>query len=233
MERHRSHVELSGKGRELMNKILVVDDDTELRATVSEVLQYEGFDVTAAGDAQEALDLLDGPGFDLVLLDLIMPGMGGMTAIPLIKKKSPRTRVIMISAFSTVSNAVEAMRLGADDYITKPFKVEELLTAVRKNVEEARLNSCRTVLDMDATFSSLSNVTRRQIIEMLKREGNMRFMEIARGLGIADHTKVNFHLKVLKESEVVMQDKNRAYKLSDFGQRVAECVTHFVNTLKS
>ena len=216
-----------------MNKILVVDDDTELRATVSEVLQYEGFDVTAAGDAQEALDLLDGPGFDLVLLDLIMPGMGGMTAIPLIKKKSPRTRVIMISAFSTVSNAVEAMRLGADDYITKPFKVEELLTAVRKNVEEARLNSCRTVLDMDATFSSLSNVTRRQIIEMLKREGNMRFMEIARGLGIADHTKVNFHLKVLKESEVVMQDEKRTYRLSDFGQRVAECVTDFINTLKS
>ena len=216
-----------------MIKILVVDDDTELRATVSEVLEYEGFDVTATGDAQEALDLLDGSGFDLVLLDLIMPGMGGMTAIPLIKKKSPRTRVIMISAFSTVSNAVEAMRLGADDYITKPFKVEELITAVRKNVEEARLDSCRTVLDMDGTFSSLSNATRRQIIEMLQGEGSMRFMEIARGLGIDDHTKVNFHLKVLKESEVIIQDKNRAYKLSDFGQQVAECVTHFVNTLKS
>ena len=216
-----------------MIKILVVDDDTELRATVSEVLEYEGFDVAATGDAQEALDLLDGSGFDLVLLDLIMPGMGGMTAIPLIKKKSPRTRVVMISAFSTVSNAVEAMRLGADDYITKPFKVEELLTAVRKNVEEARLDSCRTVLDMDDTFNSLSNATRRQIIEMLKGEGSMRFMEMARGLEIEDHTKVNFHLKVLKESGVIVQDENKAYKLSDFGQKMAECMTHFVNILKS
>ena len=216
-----------------MTRILVVDDDTELRATVSEVLEYEGFEVSTTGDAQEALDLLDASGFDLVLLDLIMPGMGGMTAIPLIKKRSPKTRVIMISAFSTVSNAVEAMRLGADDYITKPFKVDELLTAVRKNVEEARLDSNRTVFDMDDTFSSLSNATRRQIIEMLKGEGSMRFMEVARGLGIEDHTKVNFHLKVLKESGVIAQDENRAYKLSDFGQNVAESLTHFVNTLKS
>jgi DNA-binding NtrC family response regulator len=216
-----------------MKKVLVVDDDTELRATVSEVLEYEGFEVSTTGDAEEALDLLDASGFDLVLLDLIMPGMGGMTAIPLIKKRSPKTRVIMISAFSTVSNAVEAMRLGADDYITKPFKVDELLTAVRKNVEEARLDSSRTVFDMDDTFSSLSNATRRQIIEMLKGEGSMRFMEVARGLGIEDHTKVNFHLKVLKESGVIAQDENRAYKLSDFGQNVAESLTHFVNTLKS
>jgi DNA-binding response OmpR family regulator len=216
-----------------MTRILVVDDDIELRETVTEVLSGEGFDVSTVGDAEKALDLLDDPGFDLVLLDLIMPGMGGMTAVPLLKKRSPKTRIIMISAFSTVSNAVEAMRLGADDYITKPFKIEELLTAVRKNVEEARLDSYRTVLDMDGTFNSLSNATRRQIIEMLKGEGSLRFMEIARGLGIEDHTKVNFHLKVLKESEVIMQDENRAYRLSDFGQRVAECVAHFVSTLKS
>jgi DNA-binding response OmpR family regulator len=216
-----------------MTRVLVVDDDTELRETVTEVLSGEGFEVTSVGDAESALNMLVDPGFDLVLLDLIMPGMGGMTAVPLIKKGSPKTRIIMISAFSTVSNAVEAMRLGADDYITKPFKIEELLTAVRKNIEEARLDSCRTVLDMDGTFNSLSNATRRQIIEMLKGEKSLRFMEIARGLGIEDHTKVNFHLKVLKESEVIMQDENRAYRLSDFGQRVAECVAHFVNTLKS
>ena len=162
-----------------------------------------------------------------------MPGMGGMTALPLIKEKSPRTKVIMISAFSTVSNAVEAMRLGADDYITKPFKVEELLSAVRKNVEEARLESCGEVFDMDATFSSLSNTTRRQVIEMLREEGTLRFMEIARGLGIEDHTKVNFHLKVLKESGVIVQAEGRAYQLSDYGQNVAQCLSRFINTLQS
>ena len=216
-----------------MTRILVVDDDTELRETVTEVLRGEGFEVTSVGDAESALNLLVDPGFGLVLLDLIMPGMGGMTAVPLMKKSSPKTRIIMISAFSTVSNAVEAMRLGADDYITKPFKIEDLLTAVRKNIEEARLNQCRTVLDVDGAFNSLSNATRRQIIEILKDNQSLRFMEIARSLEIEDHTKVNFHLKVLKESDVIMQDENRAYILSDFGHRVAECLTMFVNTLKS
>jgi len=216
-----------------MTRILVVDDDTELRETVTEVLRGEGFEVASVGDAESALNLLVDPGFDLVLLDLIMPGMGGMTAVPLMKKGSPKTRIIMISAFSTVSNAVEAMRLGADDYITKPFKIEDLLTAVRKNVEEARLNQCRTVLDVDGAFNSLSNATRRQIIDILKENSSLRFMEIARMLEIEDHTKVNFHLKVLKESDVIMQDESRAYILSDFGQRVAECLTMFVNTLKS
>ena len=216
-----------------MTRILVVDDDTELRETITEVLEGEGIEVMSVGDAESALDLLSDNGFDLVLLDLVMPGMGGMTAVPLIKKRSPKTRVIMISAFSTVNNAVEAMRLGADDYITKPFKIEDLITAVRKNFEEVRLNQCRTVLDVDGAFNSLSNATRRQIIELLKENESLRFMEIARNLKIEDHTKVNFHLKVLKESDVIKQNENRAYMLSDFGQSVAECLSMFVNTLKS
>lgn len=216
-----------------MTSILLVDDDTELRETVTEVLKGEGFEVTSVGDAESALNMLVDLGFDLVLLDLIMPGMGGMTAVPLIKKRSPKTKIIMISAFSTVSNAVEAMRLGADDYITKPFKIEDLLTAVRKNVEEARLDQCwRTILTVDGAFNSLSNATRRQIIWILKENESLRFMEIARSLEIKDHTKVNFHLKMLKKSDVITQDENRAYILSDFGQRLADCLITFINTLK-
>ena len=215
-----------------MTSILLVDDDTELRETVTEVLKGEGLEVVSVGDAESALDLVVDTGFDLVLLDLIMPGMGGMTAVPLIKKRSPKTRIIMISAFSTVSNAVEAMRLGADDYITKPFKIEDLLTSVRKNVEEARLDQCWTILDVDGVFNSLSNTTRRQIIWVLKENRSLRFMEIARSLEIQDHTKVNFHLKMLKESDVITQDENRAYILSDFGRRLADCLIMFINTLK-
>ena len=86
---------------------------------------------------------------------------------------------------------------------------------------------------MDGAFNSLSNATRRQIIELLKENESLRFMEIARNLKIEDHTKVNFHLKVLKESDVITQNENRAYMLSDFGQSVAECLSMFVNTLKS
>jgi len=94
-------------------------------------------------------------------------------------------------------------------------------------------NQYRTVLDVDGAFNSRSNATRRQIIELLKENESLRYMEIAHNLKIEDHTKVNFHLKVLKESDVIKQNENRAYMLSDFGQRVAECLTMFVNTLIS
>lgn len=215
-----------------MNAILVVDDDHELRETVAEVLGDSGFEVATARDAESALELLNGRTFRLVLLDLVMPGMGGMAALPLFRRRAPATRLVMITAFSTVSNAVEAMRLGASDYITKPFKIDELLSAVRRNMEEANLVECHTVLSMDDTFSSLSNTMRRRIIQMLKVRGHMRFMDIARQLEVEDHTKVNFHLKVLKDKGLVEQDPERAYILSDLGLRVTECLTTFTNTLK-
>ncbi len=216
-----------------MTRILVVDDDSELRDTIAEVLGEEGFEVSAAGDAEIALTLMDDSDFDLILIDLVMPGMGGMAALPSIKKKLPRTRVMMMTAFSTVSNAVESMKQGADDYITKPFKIEELLATVRKNLEEARFLACKAFLDMDDTFNSMANMTRRRIILLLRQEGRMRFMEIARNLGVEDHTKVNFHIKVLRESGLVEQDENRAYQLSNNGARVAECLDFIGRSLNA
>ncbi len=215
-----------------MNKILVVDDDSELRDSVAEILGGEGFDVSTAADAETALDMIDDSDFDLILIDLIMPGMGGMTALPLIKKKLPKTRVMMMTAFSTVNNAVEAMRQGADDYITKPFKIEELLATVRKNLEESRFLECKAFLNMDDTFSSLANTIRRRIILLLSQEGRLRFMEMARNLGEEDHTKVNFHIKVLKESGLIEQAEDRSYRLSDHGARVVECLDFIGRTLQ-
>lgn len=216
-----------------MTRILVVDDDSELRDTIAEVLGGEGFEVSTAGDAEIALTLMDDSDFDLILIDLVMPGMGGMAALPSIKKKLPRTRVMMMTAFSTVSNAVESMKQGADDYITKPFKIEELLATVRKNLEEARFLACKAFLDMDDTFNSMANMTRRRIILLLRQEGRMRFMEIARNLGVEDHTKVNFHIKVLRESGLVEQDENRSYQLSNNGARVAECLDFIGRSLNA
>ncbi len=216
-----------------MTRILVVDDDSELRDTIAEVLGGEGFEVSTARDAEIALNLMDDSDFDLILLDLVMPGMGGMAALPSIKKKLPRTRVMMMTAFSTVSNAVESMKQGADDYITKPFKIEELLATVRKNLEEARFLACKAFLDMDDTFNSMANMTRRRIILLLRQEGRLRFMEIARNLGVEDHTKVNFHIKVLRESGLVEQGENRSYQLSNNGARVAECLDFISRSLNA
>ena len=139
----------------------------------------------------------------------------------------------MVTAFSTVDNAVEAMRKGADDYITKPFKINDLRMTVRKCLEQAKFKSCKMLLDMDDTFSSLANSTRREILLLINSEGKIRFMDICRSLEIEDHTKVNFHLKVLKESSLVQQDERKSYTLSEAGSKVIDCLNTVVKGLTS
>lgn len=209
----------------MAHRILVVDDDRELRETICEILVDAGFIVAAAGSGEEALDILQGQSYDVVLLDMIMPGLGGQEILPLLKRQAPRARVIMITAFATVENAVAAMRRGADDYLTKPFKVDELLTAVRRSLEEARLLDCGFQIEMDSTFSCLANTIRRDILKLIGREQRLRFMDIARQLGIEDHTKMNFHLKLLRNADLVGQDEHKFYVLTQQGVRIMACLS--------
>lgn len=213
-----------------MYKVLVVDDDHEIQQNIAEILSCAGFDVAVANQAEEGLDLLAQGSFHVVLLDLMMPGIGGMDALPLIKRRFPNVKIIMITAFATVENAVEAMRKGADDYISKPFRANELIMTIRKTIEQIKFAECKGMLDIDATFNSLSNTIRREIIFLIAREGKMRFMDIARNLEIDDHTKVNFHLKVLKESNLIEQEA-KYYILTKQGKKVAECVNLVMKNL--
>lgn len=207
-----------------MNRILVVDDDQDLRENLVEVLSDAGFSPDLAGDGHEAIEKLATDKFDLVLLDSIMPGMGGMETLPVIKRNYPKIKVIMLTAFSTVDGAVEAMRKGADDYVTKPFKINDLLVTVRRCLEEAKFVACGEMLNMDGMFKSLANATRRKMLSLLKEHGKLRFMDITRKLDIDDHTKVNFHLKVLKDAELLEQDGRKHYQLSKKGKKIIECM---------
>jgi DNA-binding response OmpR family regulator len=217
----------------MSHNLLVVDDDQELRENICEILSDAGFTVTPAASGEAALDCLEQQAFDVVLLDLIMPGMDGKEVLPLIKRQSPSVRVIMITAFATIENAVSAMRKGADDYLTKPFKVDELLTAVRRCLEEARLQQCHSVIDVEDTFNCLSNVMRREILYLLAREGRLRFMDMTRKLEVEDHTKVNFHLKVLRDARFIEQDARKFYILSKEGRKVVACLQVVVSNLSS
>jgi len=216
-----------------MYKILVVDDDKDMRDSIVEILSADDFELIAAENGESALELIKEISFDLVVLDLLMPGISGMEVLPLIKRESPSTQVIMVTAFSTIDNAVEAMRKGADDYITKPFKINELRMTVRKCQEQAKFKSCKMMLDMDDTFSSLANSIRREILLLISGEGKIRFMDICRSLEIEDHTKVNFHLKVLKEASLVQQDDRKSYSLTDAGSKVIDCLNTVVKGLTS
>jgi len=207
-----------------MKKILIVDDDAEFRLNLTEVLTGAGYQAESAASAQEAIARSEGEEFDIILLDFMMPKMNGIDSLITLRRLRPKTKVIMITAFATVENAVDAMKRGASDYISKPFKIEALLTTVRRVLEEARFEACVNNLDLDRTLSSLANPIRRNIIKLLHARENMRLMEITRELGIDDHTKVIFHLRLLKEAGIVQQDKEKSYSLAKEGTKTIDCL---------
>lgn len=120
-------------------KIMVVDDELSMREFLAILLEREGYDVTVAVDATDALAKLESSWFDLIISDVSMPGLSGIELLGRIKAQSPNTAVLMITAFSTAEQAVEAMKLGAYDYIPKPFKIEEVKLLVRNALEKQTL----------------------------------------------------------------------------------------------
>ena len=202
--------------------IYVVDDDHDLRESIAEILENNRYQVSSFENAELALQASKLVVPSLVIVDNMMPGMGGMAFIPLLKKEYPNVKIIMITAFSTVDNAVAAMKSGADDYIAKPFKREELLVAVRRSLEELKFEEQMIGPGMDEALSCLSNQIRRDILTALFQKGDMRFMDITRHLEISDHTKVNFHLKNLKTNNLVSQNKDKLYGLTSQGRKTVD-----------
>ena len=119
--------------------ILVVDDDAEMRELVHDVLEGLGHQVTMAGGGQEALKLLAEQDFAVVLTDLRMKGMPGTELLVEIRHLYPDIGVILMTGFGSVDTAVEAMKRGASDYLTKPVKNEELVRVVERSIREAAL----------------------------------------------------------------------------------------------
>lgn len=120
-------------------RVLVVDDELSMRQFLAILLEREGYLVDQAESAEAALALLASQNYDLVFSDVKMPGLDGIALLEEIKKDSPDTAVLMMTAFSTAEQAVEAMKLGAYDYIAKPFKVEEIKVLVRNALEKRDL----------------------------------------------------------------------------------------------
>lgn len=207
-----------------MKKILIVDDDTELRDHLAEVLKGDGYQTQSASSAQEAYGKLSLEEFDIVLLDHMMPKKSGIDALIEIRGLRPKAKVVMITAFASIENAIEAIKKGASDYISKPFKIDNLLLTIRRVLEEAKFEEGIKKLDIDRTLSTLANPIRRNILKMLRDKDDIHLMEITRDLEIDDHTKVVFHLKVLKEANIIGQNQGRAYFLTKEGQRMIECL---------
>jgi two-component system response regulator PilR (NtrC family) len=120
-------------------RILVVDDELSMREFLSILLEREGYQSDQAESAEAAIKLLETDSYDLVISDVNMPGLDGLALLERIKKDAPETAVLMITAYSTAEQAVEAMKLGAYDYIAKAFKVEDIKVLVRNALEKRNL----------------------------------------------------------------------------------------------
>jgi two-component system, NtrC family, response regulator len=120
------------------NSILVVDDERLVRETLVERLRDEGYEATAFAGAHEALDFLDHEEIDLIITDLRMPSMDGVEFHRRVRGRFPDTAVIFITAFGTVASAVEAMRVGAADYLTKPLNTDELCIRIRRLIQRKK-----------------------------------------------------------------------------------------------
>lgn len=129
-----------------MPNIIVIDDDESVRDVLSMFFTDEGFSVTLAADGQAGLDLLKNDRFDLIFLDLMMPVKGGLEVLKELSEAHNPTPAIVMTAFATVKTAVEAMRFGAFDYVTKPFILEELLLLARRALSISKLQQENVML---------------------------------------------------------------------------------------
>ncbi len=124
-------------------KILAIDDEQNIRRLIRNEFSLEGYDVTTAQDGEEGLRLFGQKDFDVILLDFKLPKMSGLDVLREIKSKSTTSEVIMITGYGDIRSAVDSLKLGARDYITKPFKLDELISivdhAIRENRERSQL----------------------------------------------------------------------------------------------
>jgi two-component system response regulator PilR (NtrC family) len=155
-------------------KLLIIDDEEVLRDVLEAVLRREGFDVVTAASGEEGLATIDQDEIDLVILDIMLPGMSGMETMRSIKESNPGTPVIIITAFSSIDGAIEAMKHGAFHYIPKPFKNEEVVITVNKALEQRRLSRENERLKAELSHRySFSNIigkseTMRKVFELIR-----------------------------------------------------------------
>ncbi|RJR26581.1 MAG: sigma-54-dependent Fis family transcriptional regulator, partial [Desulfobacteraceae bacterium] len=162
---------------ETRGKILVIDDEKSICENVEKILSKNNFEVRKASSADDALDKMAKESFSLLISDIVMPGKNGLELLRLIKKQWPLTKVIMMTAYASTDTAVKAIRLGALDYVSKPFTPDELRASVDKAISgdltEANISEkdreAINLIDLDIPFdrAEVAKVTGPEYVDML------------------------------------------------------------------
>ncbi|WP_163580672.1 response regulator transcription factor [Gracilibacillus saliphilus] len=157
-----------------MTKILIVEDEEKLARVLELELGYEDYQTTIATDGQTAFQLLQENDYDLVLLDIMLPGMSGLEILRRYRKTNTATPILLLTARDEVHDKVSGLDLGANDYITKPFQIEELLARVRAQLRQAGpANSQQDQLnyqDLKIDLQSRDVTRNGEIIDLTPRE---------------------------------------------------------------
>ncbi len=164
--------------------ILIVDDEALTLRTIGRALDGEGFEVFLANDGEEALKTISKEQPDLALVDVVLPGIDGIEVLRQAKKISPATIVVMMSAYHLVERAVEAMKLGAYDYLIKPFHISDMVTTVRRATEllSFRIRVHDTVQSAKGRYDFGRLVTRSPVMREI--------LEMARSAAESEHTTI-------------------------------------------
>ena len=124
---------------ELKAKVLLVDDEEDFLKTLAERLETRGLKVTTATSGEDALAGIEGQEFDLIVLDLAMPGLDGLETLKRIKTRQPEAEIIMLSGQGSIKTSIEAMKLGAEDFLQKPVNISELLDKISEAKDKRML----------------------------------------------------------------------------------------------
>lgn len=159
----------------MKSRILVVDDEESIREFLNIMLRKEGYDVTCVEDGQQAMDILKKKSFEMIISDLQMPHVTGLELLKFVRENYPDLLFLLITAFGTTETAVEAMKMGAYDYITKPFKLDEvrinISNALRSKTYEVENRTLKRELTKEHSFQNLvgNSQAMHAIYDMVKR----------------------------------------------------------------
>lgn len=182
--------------------ILFVDDEEVIRKSFVRELEMEHFTVTAVDDGTEAIRAIAGQDFDVVITDLVMPGMDGFGVLKAVKKKAPQTSVIILTGYGDMRSAIDALRLGADDFTLKPCEMEELIFRIRRCLDKQSL--LQTLASQNKRLEEEISRRREVESEIVTSENRFRLAMDAASNGVWDRNLVtgevyfgeNWHLSL-------------------------------------
>ena len=156
----------------MTNKVLIIDDDEELCELVAEYLSVEGFDTTAVHDGEKGLDTALSENYDLAILDVMLPGHNGLAVLADLRAQGIRTPVLVLTARDTVDDKVRGLNVGADDYMTKPFALTELLARVRALIRRASPEPVNAIVAGALVVDTCARIVRNgdTVVDLTARE---------------------------------------------------------------